>query len=199
MKAVITGDVIQSRDVKPELWMPVLKKVLSNYGKSPAEWEVYRGDGFQLKLDSEKALLAAFHIKAAVKTIKGIDARISIGLGLEEYKADRVSESNGEVYQLSGWALDSMKKHTMVVRSADSLFNKRMNTMLNLAGLVANSWSVIEAEVIRCKLENPTARQADIAKMLGKTQGPVSLALNRSGFQEILDLIHLFNEEIEHL
>ena len=53
--AIITGDIIDSRKVKPETWLPALKMALSTYGKEPKHWEIYRGDSFQLEIPSEKA------------------------------------------------------------------------------------------------------------------------------------------------
>jgi hypothetical protein len=53
MKAV-TGDIIN-----PEryllLWMKDLKSVLNAYGNEPKDWEIYRGDSFQLVVDPADA------------------------------------------------------------------------------------------------------------------------------------------------
>ena len=37
MEAIITGDLINSRLVDPNKWMPALKKVLKQYGKRTEE------------------------------------------------------------------------------------------------------------------------------------------------------------------
>jgi hypothetical protein len=70
MEAIITGDLINSRQVEPNEWMPALKKVLKKYGKEPKNWEIFRGDSFQLNTKPEDALMAALLIKAEIKNGK---------------------------------------------------------------------------------------------------------------------------------
>jgi len=48
--AVITGDVISSRQSGPEVWMPALKSILARFGEQPSDWEIHRGDAFQLMI-----------------------------------------------------------------------------------------------------------------------------------------------------
>ena len=59
MIGVLTGDIINSRKVPPQRWLPVLKKTLSFHGKHPSAWEIFRGDSFQIQTDAEQALLVA--------------------------------------------------------------------------------------------------------------------------------------------
>lgn len=56
MIAVITGDIINSRAEDVSLWMPVLKKELQKIGERPKDWEIYRGDSFQIKTTPALAL-----------------------------------------------------------------------------------------------------------------------------------------------
>ena len=78
MIAVITGDVINSRKSPSALWQDSLKGVLAEYGMNGPDWELYRGDSFQLKIEVNEALLAAIHIKASVKRHSGLDVRMGI-------------------------------------------------------------------------------------------------------------------------
>ena len=102
MIAIVTGDIINSEKHQVSEWMSILKKHLTKFGNSPQDWEVYRGDEFQLKIEDEKALRVAIVLKAKIKTIKGLDVRMGIGIGEESFKGASVSESNGSAYQLSG-------------------------------------------------------------------------------------------------
>ena len=70
MKAVITGDIINSRKVASALWMGDLKDILKDYGNEPKDWEIYRGDSFQLIINPVDALEIALLIKAAIKQHK---------------------------------------------------------------------------------------------------------------------------------
>ena len=65
MVAVITGDIINSREGDVKHWITNLKRILALYGTESMDWEIFRGDSFQLKLSPELALKAAFHIKAS--------------------------------------------------------------------------------------------------------------------------------------
>lgn len=115
MIAVITGDVINSRKSPSALWQDSLKGVLAEYGMNGPDWELYRGDSFQLKIEVNEALLAAIHIKASVKRHSGLDVRMGIGIGSEDSKADRVTSATGQAYVLSGTCFDGLKKQTMAI------------------------------------------------------------------------------------
>ena len=67
MIAIITGDIINSRVVDPQLWMDKLKEILNTVGSEPMDWEIYRGDSFQLKTEPQKALLTAILLKSSIR------------------------------------------------------------------------------------------------------------------------------------
>ena len=67
MIAVLTGDIVNSKSENAEVWLEALKSTLELYGKTPKDWEVFRGDSFQLVVSNEKAILASIHIKCAIK------------------------------------------------------------------------------------------------------------------------------------
>lgn len=49
----------------------VSSKLLNTFGKNPIEWEIYRGDEFQLEVKNpEEALIMALQIKSYFKSIK---------------------------------------------------------------------------------------------------------------------------------
>ena len=50
MKAVLTGDIVNSRAFMG--WQDDLTEVLNRYGSSPKNWEIFRGDSFQLIVDA---------------------------------------------------------------------------------------------------------------------------------------------------
>jgi hypothetical protein len=188
MVAILTGDIINSRDGQILDWLQKLKEVLNTYGHSPQQWEIYRGDSFQLLTTPKKALITAIHIKAIIKQTKNQDVRIGIGLGEESHKAKRITESNGTAYIHSGESFDSLKKQTLSIKSNNTERDRLLNLMLNLALLIANNWSSTVAEVITTAIENPNKHQKDIAKLLNKSQSSVSEALKRGGYEEIMSL-----------
>ncbi|UII74832.1 transcriptional regulator [Flagellimonas sp. HMM57] len=197
--AIITGDIIDSRKVKPETWLPYLKKALSTYGKEPTHWEIYRGDSFQLEIPSEKALEAAIHIKASLKQNKGLDVRLGIGLGKKDYDSDKITESNGSAFVYSGECFENLKKQTLALKSDVMSFDVSINLMLELATLTMNNWLPATARVVKTAIENPKANQKELASLLETTQSNISEALLRAGFDEVQKLIYFYKSQLAKL
>lgn len=197
MIAVLTGDISNSRGIETKVWLKMLKDVLIKYGDNPGDWEIYRGDSFQLKVEAEKALIAALHIKASVKETKEIDVRISIGIGEESYSAEKISESNGTAYINSGEAFEAMKKESLVISSEHKEKDKLWNMIFDLAMVSADQWSESQANAVKVSIENQDKTDGKIAKLIGKSQGTFSVALKRSSYNEIMRMNHLFQESIK--
>src|SRR5690606_25753425 len=107
MIGVITGVIIDSRKSKtPKIWLTNLTESLSRVSTNDKNWELYRGDSFQIEFENpQDAFLNAVYIKSCIKTIKNMDVRLAIGIGHKTYHGSNVSESNGEVFQFSGETL----------------------------------------------------------------------------------------------
>ncbi|WP_336129100.1 SatD family protein [Mesoflavibacter sp. CH_XMU1422-2] len=199
MIAVLTGDIINSRQGQTSLWLNQLKSTLNLYGQTPKDWEIFRGDSFQLKTNPENALYIALHIKAVIKQVKPYDVRIAIGLGEQSYNSKTISESNGTAFVNSGEGFESLKKQTLTVVSENKKWDNTINIMINLALLTANSWSNTVAKVISTVIENPEKNQNEIALLLGKSQSTISEALKRGGYEEIMQLNAFYKEQILNL
>ncbi|MCP4053134.1 MAG: transcriptional regulator [Mesoflavibacter sp.] len=199
MIAVLTGDIINSRQGQTSLWLNQLKSTLNLYGQTPKDWEIFRGDSFQLKTNPENALRIALHIKAIIKQVKPYDVRIAIGLGEQSYNSKTISESNGTAFVNSGEGFESLKKQTLTVVSENKKWDNAINIMINLALLTANNWSNTVAKVISTVIENPEKNQNDIALLLGKSQSTISEALKRGGYEEIMQLNAFYKEQILNL
>jgi predicted XRE-type DNA-binding protein len=199
MVAVITGDIINSREGDAETWLIILKNTLNQYGKEPRDWEIFRGDSFQLLITPEKAMLAAIHIKSAIKQLKSHDARMAIGIGEKKYSASKITQSNGSAFARSGDCFEGLKKQTLAIKSNDEDLNRSLNTMLSLALLIANNWSSTVAEVIKTTIENYDKNQKKIAKLLDKSQSSISEALKRGGFEEIMNMNDFYKNQISKL
>jgi hypothetical protein len=89
MIGIITGDIVNSRKLSSKIWIDGFKKLLNNFGKNPVEWDIYRGDEFQMEVKNpEEAFIIALRIKSYFKTLK-LDVRMSIGFGDMTYKATK--------------------------------------------------------------------------------------------------------------
>lgn len=196
MIAVLTGDIINSKDHKANKWLPVLKQALARYGEAPSDWEVYRGDSFQLKTSPETALEAAIYIKASLKQIRHMDVRIAIGLGEQDYHADTITESNGTAFVRSGECFENLKKQTLALQSGNNLFDTTLNLMLQLATLTMDNWLPAAAKIVKTSLEHPEANQKEIASLLDKSQSTISEALLRAGFDEVQKMMHFYTTQL---
>ncbi len=197
MVAIITGDIINSRNVDVEKWMPELKKVLNKYGSEPESWEIYRGDSFQMETSPKDALKIAILIKTAIKQFKSLDARIAIGIGEKTYESEKISESNGSAFINSGESFEKLKKQTLSIQTRWKDFNQTMNLMFDLATLTMDNWTTTSCLVIKTAIESGQGfNQKELAILLHKKQSNISTSLKRAGYYEIQKLIHYYQQKI---
>lgn len=199
MIAVITGDIINSRKGKVDIWMDALKETLHLYGSKPQNWEIYRGDSFQLSLPPEKALLAAFHIKSTIKQTKAYDVRMAIGIGAENYPSTKITESNGTAYINSGECFEELKKYTLAIKSGNAALDELLNIMIKLSLLTTDDWTSVVSKVIKTAIEHPEKNQKDLAKLLDRSQSNISEALKRGGYEEIRSMNAFYVKNISQL
>jgi len=201
MTSVITGDIIGSRQQTSKHWVEDLKKVLSPFGETPSQWEVYRGDEFQIEIKNpEEALWSAILIKAHLRALK-LDARMSIGFGDKTHEAEKISESNGGAFIHSGELFETLKKQkvTLAIRTGDAVFDEKMNLMIQLALTFMDNWLAQQAEFVAAAIENPTLSQEGLGQKLGINQAAVSRRQKRAQFDLVLQLDRYFRTQIKQL
>jgi predicted XRE-type DNA-binding protein len=200
MVAILTGDIIHSRSLAAKTWLTALKSALMKVGGKD-NWEIFRGDSFQIQTPPEEALLQAIYIKASIKTLKGLDVRIAIGLGEIGFSAKKITESNGEAFINSGEKLDELKENrlTLAVKSRRQEFDYEMNVAIRLALIAMDNWSQASAEMVKLSIEKSGISQLELAELSGKSQSTVSEALKRARFAEILELDGLYKKKVSGL
>ncbi|PNW28658.1 transcriptional regulator [Formosa algae] len=196
MTSILTGDIINSRTHDAKDWLTHLKAELNLYGQSPKQWEIYRGDSFQVEINPKHALKAAILIKASLKQFKSIDVRIAIGLGEKTYDANTITESNGSAFINSGECFEQLKKTNLAIKSDDTTFDTSINIMLELALLTMNTWTPTTAALVKLALTHPEANQKDLAAETQSTQGNISQGLKRAGYDEILKMIQFYSKHV---
>ncbi len=197
MIAVITGDIINSRRVNSEIWLPRLKEYLSKIIPDTEKWEIYRGDSFQIEVEIAKALEIAICIKALIKSNGKIDARMSIGIGDKNFKGIKVTESYGTAYINSGESLENIKNTTLALKSPFDEFNDYFNPILKLVSFITTDWKPVTSETIFYALTHRGLMQKEVAERLEKDPTTVNKALKRGGYDEIVEIINLYSKKIQ--
>jgi hypothetical protein len=200
MISIITGDIVNSRKLPSIIWMDGFKKLLSSFGKNPIEWEIYRGDEFQLEVKNpEDVLQIALQIKAFFKT-KKLDIRMSIGIGDKTYKAKKISESNGTAFSRSGEVFETLKKQkvNLAINTGDKEFDYEINLMLRLCLTFMDNWLTQSAEFVQIAISNQTLSQEEIGVKLGINQAAVSRRRKRAQFDLMMETENYFRQKIKN-
>lgn len=203
MIGILTGDVINSEKFREDEWLFHLQSLLKTIGNSPADWAIYRGDEFQIKIeDPSQVFLRALEIKAMMKKNKNLDVRISMGIGEADVLRENILESNGPVFFRSGRGLDELKKNkvTMSIHTGNEVMDGELNLYFKLAlfGII-DSWTVASAEMVSIMLQNQGVPQEDISRKTGIAQSAISQRLKRANFEVLMDLNNMFVKKIKAL
>lgn len=196
MIAVITGDIINSRQVNSRYWQPKLKKLFSQNIADKKKWEIYRGDSFQIEVKVEEALNWVFAIKAALRSVEFLNVRMAIGIGDKTYSGKKVTESNGSAFVYSGECFDKLKNETLAIKSPFNELDDHFNPILKLIGFITDNWKPVTAETIYYAIENKGLRQKELAEKLHKNSATISRALKRGGYDEISEALNLYTKKI---
>lgn len=201
MIVILTADIINSRKLSSKKWMNDFKQLLNSFGKSPNDWEIYRGDEFQLEIKNpEDAFLIAFQLKAFFKSIN-LDVRMSLGFGDKTYKTKKITESNGSAFIRSGELFETLKKQkiNLAVNSGNPDFDEEFNLIVQLSMSFMDSWLQQSAEFVLVAIQNPTLSQEEIGLKLGINQAAVSRRQKRSQYELLLQVERYFRKKVKSL
>ncbi len=201
MIAIITGDIINSEMHQASEWLSVLKTTFSKWGNSPQEWEIYRGDEFQIRIEPQKALWAALEIKAIIRSFKNLDVRMAIGVGTETFKGETVSESNGTAYHRSGRIFETLKedKLNLAIATGDTQEDESLNLILKMALDFMDQWTSVSAEIVAIVLANPQLTQQEIASQLNIQQSAVSQRQKRARLDLVQELLNYYPKALKRI
>ncbi len=203
MTGILTGDIIGSRKaVMTENWIIPLQLILNSFGTSPEQWEIYRGDSFQLEINDPQATLeAAILIKSAVRKIKKMDVRIAIGIGEKTFHSDTITSSNGSAFVRSIDCYEQMKaqKRSLSVKTGDSSMDNELNTLMRLGLALMDKWTPSMAELVSICVRHPDFSQQAVARLLHISQASVSNGLKRAHFALIEEMNQLYRKKVGQL
>ncbi len=181
--------------------MEGFKAFLSTFGENPSDWEIYRGDEFQLEVKNPKdAFITAILIKTYLKSVK-LDARMSIGIGDKNYDAEKISESNGSAFVYSGETFENLKKqkNTLAIQTNNNEFNMQMNLLFKLGLTFIDGWLSQSTEFVISALQNPNLSQEELGQKLNINQAAVSRRRKRAQFDLLLELNEYYKSQVELL
>ena len=201
MIAIITGDIINSQKSDSELWLPKLKGLLQSWSTTPENWEIYRGDEFQLKCSVDEVFHKALLIKSLLRSFENLDVRVAIGIGNEVFLSEKITESNGSAYLNSGRLLTDIKSQgkTFAIQTENEKVNRALNILFKWAAIDFDNWTVATAEIIHQLLRNSELTQDELAKELNITQSSVSQRLKRANFELLQETDLYFRKKITEL
>lgn len=201
MIAIITGDIINSQKSETELWLPKLKDLLSSWSTTSENWEVYRGDEFQLKCSVDEVFHKAILLKSLIRTFENLDVRLAIGIGNEVFRSEKITESNGSAYVNSGRLLTDIKSQgrTLAIQTENEKVNRDLNILFKWASIDFDNWTAATAEIIFQLLRNSELTQEELAKELNITQSSVSQRLKRANFDLLQETNQFFKKKIAEL
>lgn len=197
MICIITGDIIGSRKIK-EPWLLSLKAALKYISKKNSDWEIFRGDSFQVEVEAIGAIWSAIYLKSCIKVNKAADVRLGMGLGTINKPKNKITEASGDAFVRSGNAFDGLKlsKVNLAIQSDNEIFDEEMNVLIRLALVAMDSWGTATAEVVKYAMENENLLQNELAILTGRTQSSVSEALKRARFNELMDMNSLYVKKV---
>jgi len=207
--AVITGDLVKSSAYR-EKRKDALRALEETFNmlkmKLPKESgifisDIFRGDSFQIVVsDAGYALSIVIFIRAQLihKSLEGtaFDARLSIGVGNIEYlDQEKISESDGEAFRLSGKSLDEIPRHRrLVMRTSSEEKNQILEVVSAFLDAIASRWTSEQAEAISHWIFGET--QTSLAKRIGVTQSAIQQRLQLAGHFAIETCVKYFHSMI---
>jgi len=209
MVAVITGDIVASSQLGKEGRKQLFNQldVIGNDMQrhiGGIRSEIFRGDSIQILVKQpERALKAAMLMRTGLKrglyqhqNSYPIDIRLAIGVGEIGYEGESLGTSDGEAFQLSGRALDQMKRReSLKINTPWPEINQEMALACALSEAITGRWSAAQAEIIYAYLLQQKTQQ-ELAKEFGISQGAVSQRMSESGY---IDAIKLFIQRFEQI
>jgi hypothetical protein len=200
--AVLTGDIVGSSSLTPAQHRLVVGRIKSARELFPdtviGQIDVFSGDSWQMLVtDFDSALRTALFLRASLKREKDFsaDSRVSIAWGdldMDRVNTDRISESTGDLFTLSGRGLGEMKKPVQMVFSMlyHSAFSFAATGCIQLIDALVCQWSPEQARAVSETLTGKT--QVEISDEFGIGQSSVHKSLYAANWPEIesaLDLL----------
>jgi len=214
IKAVLTGDIINSSLLKEGEYRSIIKQLeqelvhLREIGEI-SNYEIYRGDAFQAYLNNAGiGLNTTFKIRTAINSIAPkVERRgqqpvynVRLGLGIGPMRTEPENMRTKEPpFVLSGQALEEISGSglTIAVKTEDHFTNQEFQTELYLLEYIQQKWTPTSAGIIYKKLQGAT--EQEIADELGVSQSAVNQHSSQAYWNGIKKLMERYKAIIKRL
>ncbi|MFD2598872.1 hypothetical protein ACFSQ3_07890 [Sphingobacterium corticis] len=195
LKAILTGDIVGSREVDSVVWGKALRRVLEQYA---TRFDIYRGDSFQAELPVASAVECCMVLMAELLAAGNIGVRVGVGVGTVDRMEKHVQESTGEAFIRSGKAFDQLKKELFRMETPWSDVNEQVNLIFGLCVELMGRWTPNMAESFLAAWRNPSMSQKQLAELLNrKHQSQISTELSKAGYAKIIESIHYCTRQLQ--
>ena len=199
LSAVLTGDLIRSRQSDPRLVdaaIDVLASAAADFGRAwtfDPRFTRFRGDGWQVVLPDPAYVLDACIYLSARLTAEHplLQTRVSAGGGEAIVPQDGdLSAASGSAFFISGDHLDNMSKRRRLIVAGHGI-GTWQNAVVLLADWMIGTWSGPQSEAVALTLLGDETNE-QMARRLGITRQAFEARLNGSGFQSLGEALHAF-------
>ncbi len=201
--AVITGDLIKSTGLTTAQLtraMDTLRAAATDISLwqngAPAYFTTYRGDGWQMLVQSPALTLrAVLYMRACLRTqgkVFSTRAALATGTGPLPDGPD-LNRANGPVFVASGRALDGMGDNTGLIWAAGG----PLGAVTRLADHISHSWTPAQATALREMLPPTPNTHTQAAKTIGISRQAVEKALAGAGYPALNEALTLLETAMQ--
>ncbi|EDY82027.1 hypothetical protein VDG1235_1647 [Verrucomicrobiia bacterium DG1235] len=177
MISVLTGDIVDSQKLenRERSKLSSALREAANYAQLGESFEVFGGDSWQaLCQPPQTVFVRSLVFRSYLQGIKGIDTRISIGIGsYESIRPQKISLSQGEAFVLSGQGLKSISAdRRLAIHTTEALpiaTRQLLDAATTLLDGITSNWTSKQAQAIA--LASTEAANIELAK---KFNPPIS-------------------------
>ncbi len=201
INAVLTGDIVNSTAISPNLASGLIKRMGAAFGENL--FEFYRGDAFQVYLPAaQEGLRTALLCRCLAIAISGDDptapgdVRIGIGIGDVETPVGKLGTARGEAFLLSGRCFDGLADsgQRLVITANGEWPSLALRILGNEINGIFSSLTARQAEVLTELLQGTTQR--DTALRLNKSQSTIHQHLVAARWPQIEQCLRHYEEII---
>ena len=209
---VITGDIIDSTKILEEGYRDKLLSTMHLAIQEMTDYklwgrvkiEIFRGDSFQITVDEPTYITdiaIAFRSKLIANSGSDTrwDARLGLGIGEQEYLSEKISESDGQAFHLSGQAFDSLQKNDrLAILTPQTNINEELWVSTSFVDEIISNWTLLQASTFYTYITENLS-QKEIATKEKKSPQAISKIFIAGKFNLIDNYLTRFHQITDRL